>query len=213
MTEKTSEKHSGAKSKSRNPIRRLYDWVLHWAYTPYGIWALIIDSFAESSFFPVPPDALLIPLSLSRPKKAMWYATLCTAFSVLGGIFGYIIGLWFMDIVGMKLLQIYGATKQFEQIALLYNQYSGIAVAIAGFTPIPYKIFTIAAGACRINFTVFLIASILSRGARFFLVAGLMMIFGEKIKRLVDKYFNLLTIVFVVLLAGGFLIIKFIISK
>lgn len=201
------------KSVTRNPFKKLYHWVLHWAYTPYGIWALVLDAFAESSFFPVPPDALLIALSLSRPRKAFWYALLCSVASVLGGVLGYLIGLWFMDIIGMPILDAYGFVDKFEQVAQLYNKYSGIAVAIAGFTPIPYKVFTIAAGACKINFLIFLIASILSRGARFFLVAGLMALFGEKVKAYIDKYFNLLTLIFGLLVVLGFVVVKFIVAK
>ena len=194
---------------TRNPLKKLYYWVLHWAYTPYGVWTLILTAFSESSFFPVAPDTLLMPMSLSRPKKALWYATLSTIFSVLGGMFGYAIGLWLMDTVGVKILQFYGAMEEFEKISALYNKYSGIAVATAGLTPIPYKVFTIAAGACRINFGIFVLASALSRGARFFAEAILLAIFGEKIKELIEKYFNLLTILFVVLLVAGFVVVKF----
>lgn len=199
--------------KTRNLLKRLYYWVLHWAYTPYGVWALIFTAFSESSFFPIAPDVLLIPLSLSRPKKALWYATLCSAFSLLGGMLGYAIGLWFMDAIGTRLLELYGAVEQFQKISILYNRYSGIAVATAGFTPIPYKVFTIAAGACRINFAVFVIASAISRSARFFIVAILITIFGEKIKTFIDKYFNWVTLAFMILLIGGFLIVRFVVSK
>ncbi len=198
---------------TKNPLRKLYYWVLHWAYTPYGGLALILTAFSESSFFPIAPDVLLIPLSLSRPRRAMWYAVLCSVFSVLGGMLGYAIGLWLMDTIGVKLLEFYGAMEQFQKISSLYNQYSGLAVATAGFTPIPYKVFTIAAGACRINFAIFIVASALSRSARFFIVAGLMAIFGEKIKGLIEKYFNLFTIAFVILLLAGFLIVKYAVNR
>ena len=198
---------------TKNPVKKLYYWVLHWAFTPYGVWALILTAFSESSFFPIPPDILLIPLSFSRPKKALWYAFLSSTFSVLGGVLGYAIGLWLMDAIGIKLLELYGAMEQFDKISQLYHQYSGLAVATAGFTPIPYKIFTIAAGACRINFAVFIIASTLSRSARFFILAGLLALFGEKIKKFIDKYFNIFSIVFMILLIGGFFLIKFVIGK
>lgn len=207
------ESPEGDRQRTRNPLKRLYNWVLHWAHTPYGVWALVLTAFSESSFFPIPPDILLIPLSLSRPRKALWYAALSSVFSVLGGILGYAIGLWFMDAIGLRVLDIYGAMEHYENIRQLYNQYSGLAVAIAGFTPIPYKVFTIAAGACRINFAVFVIASALSRSARFFIVAGLIAIFGEKIKGFIDKYFNLLTLLFMTLLIVGFVIMKFAIGK
>ncbi len=194
---------------TKNPLKKLYYWVLHWAYTPYGVWALIFTAFSESSFFPIAPDTLLMPMSLSRPKRALWYATLASVFSVLGGMLGYAIGLWFMDTIGMKLLELYGAVGEFQRISDLFNRYSGVAIATAGFTPIPYKVFTIAAGACKINFAVFVIASALSRSARFFLEAGLLAIFGEKIKQLIEKYFNLLTVIFVILLVGGFVVVKY----
>ncbi len=197
--------------KSRNPLRKLYNWVLHWAYTPYGVWALIITAFAESSFFPIPPDILLLPMALSRRKKAFYYAFLTTIFSVLGGILGFAIGLWLMDAIGIKVLEFYGAMNEFAKISMLYKKYSAIAVATAGFTPIPYKVFTIAAGACKINFTVFILASIVSRGARYFIQATLMVIFGQPIKNFIDKYFNILSLAFFVLLIGGFVLIKYVI--
>ncbi len=189
-------------------VKRLYDWVLHWAETPYGVPALFILAFAESSFFPVPPDVLLIALALGISRKAFRFAFISTIGSVLGGIGGYLIGLQLMESLGIPILQAYGAMDKFEWIAETYRQYDAWAVGIAGFTPIPYKVFTIAAGAAEINFVVFVVASFLSRGARFFIVAGLIYVFGPKIKALIDRYFNLLTVAFVVLLVGGFVLIK-----
>jgi len=194
----------------RNPLKSLYDWVLHWADTKYGTLALVLVAFSESSFFPIPPDVLLIPLSLSKPKKAFYYAGLTTLFSVLGAIGGYLIGLWLMDTVGYPILQFYSATDKFGMVALYYNKYNALAVGIAGFTPIPYKVFTIAAGACRINFPIFLIASIVSRGARFFIVATLLHFFGAKAKIFIDKHFNLLSLIFAILLIAGFVVIRYI---
>ena len=189
-------------------LRRLYSWVLHWAETPYGSWALFVLAFCESSFFPVPPDVLLIALAVSIPKKSFKYALICTAGSLIGGCLGYLIGWQFMISVGEKIIQFYGLTHKMQYIKDLYMQYDAWAIGIAGFTPIPYKVFTISAGAFDINFTVFIIASAISRAARFFLVAWLIYLFGPKIKTFIDKYFNILAITFVVLLAAGFVIIK-----
>ncbi|HOP86393.1 MAG TPA: YqaA family protein [Syntrophorhabdaceae bacterium] len=198
-----------ALATKQNLIRRMYDWILHWAKTPYGTPALFILAFTESSFFPIPPDVLLIALCLSIPTRSFYYALICSIGSVLGGAFGYLIGLTFMDTIGMKILSIYGFQGQYQYVQQLYMKYDAWAVGIAGFTPIPYKVFTISAGAFKISFNVFMIASIISRSLRFFLVAGLIYIFGNPIKIFIDKYFNLLTIIFTLLLIGGFVIIKY----
>ncbi len=190
-------------------LRKLYDWVLGWAYTPYASPALLFLAFSESSFFPVPPDVLLIPLGLSKPKKAFYYATLSSLGSVIGGAFGYLIGLFLMNSVGFPILKAYGLMDKYNYVSALYNQYNALAVGIAGFTPIPYKLFTIAAGACKINFIIFLIASAASRSARFFLVSALVYFFGERARVFIDKYFNWLAIAFGILLVGGFIAVKF----
>ncbi|HOJ42935.1 MAG TPA: YqaA family protein [Syntrophorhabdaceae bacterium] len=193
----------------QNFIRKMYDWILHWAETPYGTSALFILAFTESSFFPIPPDVLLIALCLSKPKRSFYYALICSIGSVLGGASGYLIGLAFMDTIGMKILSFYGFHEQYQYVQQLYMKYDAIAVGIAGFTPIPYKVFTISAGAFKISFSVFLIASIISRSLRFFLVSALIYIFGNPIKTFIDRYFNLLTIIFTILLIGGFVLIKY----
>ena len=190
-------------------LRRLYDWVLRWAETPYGTWALFFLAFCESSFFPIPPDVLLIALSLALPRKALKYALVCSAGSLLGGCFGYFIGWQFMATVGDPIIRFYGLTEKFEYIRALYSRYDAWAVGIAGLTPIPYKVFTITAGAFRINFIVFLIASAVSRSARFFAVAGLIYLFGPKIQPFIDRYFNALAIAFVILLILGFVLIRY----
>ena len=190
-------------------LRRLYDWVQHFAETPYGLWALFLLAFAESSFFPVPPDILLIALAVSIPSKAFRYALICSVGSVLGGIFGYVIGYQFMEFIGFGILNFYGLTDKYESVAELYNRYNAWAVGIAGFTPIPYKVFTISAGAFKINFGVFLLASIVSRSARFFIVAGLIYVFGAQIRAFIEKYFNILAVIFVLLLVAGFILIRF----
>lgn len=190
-------------------LKRLYDWVLHWAHTPYGMPALFILAFAESSFFPIPPDVLLIALGLSIPKKAFKYALVCTAGSVLGGAFGYFLGWQFWEIAKSILFNYIDAAG-FESVRNYFIEYEAWAVSIAGFTPVPYKVFTIAAGFFRADFIVFLIASLLSRGARFFLVSALIYKFGPPIHAFIDKYFNILTLVFMFLLISGFLLIRYV---
>lgn len=191
-------------------LRRLYDWVLGWAETPYAVPALFFLAFSESSFFPVPPDVLLIALAISIPRKSLYYALICSLGSILGGILGYLIGYKFMEVVGDRIIHLYGFTDQWNYVGGLYNRYAGWAVGIAGFTPIPYKVFTIAGGAFKIDFVTFLIASAASRSARFFLVGALIYYFGPTIKRFIDKYFDMLAITFVVLLVGGFIVIKYV---
>jgi membrane protein YqaA with SNARE-associated domain len=190
-------------------LRKLYDWVLHWAETPYGSWALFLLAFAESSFFPVPPDVLLIALAISIPAKAFRYALICSLGSLLGGVAGYMIGYQFMDLVGFSIVDFYGFAEQYQAVGNLYNRYNAWAVGIAGFTPIPYKVFTISAGAFKINFVIFLIASAISRSARFFLVGWLIYKFGPGIRLFIDRYFNVLAFVFVALLIGGFILVKY----
>lgn len=189
-------------------LRGLYDWVLHWAATPYGTWALFLLALSESSFFPIPPDVLLIALAVAIPEKSFKYALICSVGSVLGGCLGYLIGWQFMTSIGERIISFYGLNQKVAYIAELYSAYDAWAIGIAGFTPIPYKVFTISAGAFKINFWVFLLASIVSRSARFFLVGGLIYIFGSQIKSFIDRYFDLLAIAFTVLLVAGFIVIK-----
>ncbi len=195
-------------AKKSHIIRRLYDWVLNWANSPHGTTALFMLAFIESSVFIVPPDVLLIALSVSKQKKAFKYALVCSAGSVLGGALGYFIGYAFFNIIGVKILEFYHAVDKFQQVQLIFNDYGAWGVAVAGFTPIPYKVFTIAAGVFKLNFAAFIIASLLSRSARFFLVAGLIYKFGAPIKVFIDKYFNILCVVFIILLILGFYAIK-----
>lgn len=190
-------------------LRRIYNWVLHWSETPYGAWALFLLAFCESSFFPIPPDILLIALAIAVPKKSISYATVCSAGSVLGGCFGYLIGWRFMEAVGYNIISFYDFSDKFNYIKELYQSYDAWAVAVAGFTPIPYKVFTISAGAFRINFPVFFLASLASRSARFFLIGGLIYRFGPGIQSFIEKYFNLLAVAFTVLLIAGFVAIKY----
>ena len=191
-------------------LRRLYDWVLHWAETPYGTWALFVLAFCESSFFPIPPDILLIALAVTVPKKSFRYALICSVGSVIGGCFGYLIGWKFMATIGNKIILFYDFSDKFNYIGELYKAYDAWAVGVAGFTPIPYKAFTISAGAFGINFPVFILASLVSRSARFFLIGGLIYRFGPRIQSFIEKYFNMLAIAFTVLLIAGFVAIKYI---
>lgn len=191
-------------------IRKLYDWVLSWTESKHSNWALFLLAFAESSFFPVPPDVLLIALAIGKPKKSFFYAFICTAGSVLGGIAGYYIGYFVWGLVqNFFFSYIPGFTHEvFDLVVNYYNQNAFFYVLIAAFTPIPYKVFTIAGGVCRISLWTLIIASALGRAGRFFIVAGMIWKFGEAVKKYIDKYFNLLTILFTILLIGGFLVLK-----
>jgi membrane protein YqaA with SNARE-associated domain len=189
-------------------VRWLYDWVLHWAYTPYAVPALALLAFAESSFFPVPPDVLLIALCLGAPQRAFYFAAVCTAFSVIGGIGGYLIGWLVWEQVNEFFFSYVFSRQLFDRVSEMYNQHAFWSVFTAGFTPIPYKVFTIAGGVFQIDFKEFLLASALGRAGRFFLVGTLIRVFGPPIKSFIDRYFNLLSIVFVVLLIGGFLVVR-----
>jgi len=193
--------------------RRLYDWVLHWAHTPYGNWALALLAFAESSFFPVPPDVLLAPLTLGHRARWWRFALTCSIASVLGGMAGYAIGVFLWDVIGQwafaHLAWLGMTPENFEKFQRWYDQYDFWIVGACGFTPLPYKVCTISAGVARINFVGFVIASALSRSARFFLVAGAFWWFGPRIKPFIDRYFNWLCLAFVVLLVAGFAALKY----
>jgi len=202
--------------------RRVYDWTLGWAYRPSAAVALFVLSLAESSFFPVPPDVLLMPLVLGNRRKWLRYATLCSLASVLGAIIGFLIG-WLAWEAGVKELffrYVPGFTQEvFDDVSALYDEHNFWIVFTAGFTPIPFKVITITAGVFGTGpkvanphafFAVFLVAAVVSRSARFFLVAGLMRLFGARITPFIDKYFNWLALLFTALLVGGFLIIKYV---
>ena len=192
-------------------FRRLYDWVLHWANTPYGAPALFLLAVTESSVFPVPPDVLLIALSISLPHRAWYYATICSLGSVIGGVIGYLLGWGFWSLLAeFFFTYVPGFTPQlFARVQALYAEHDFWVVFAAGFTPIPYKVITIAAGVFLINFPVFVLASLIGRSARFFLVAGLIRRYGPGIRSFVDRYFNLLSLLFLLLLIGGFLVLKY----
>jgi membrane protein YqaA with SNARE-associated domain len=198
------------KGAHRGWIRRTYDWVLGWAESPYGSAALFVLAFIEASFFFVPPDVLLIALCVGRPRRSLFFAGLSTVGSVLGGIFGYVIGYQLFELIGQPIIEFYNAGDAFRRVGELYSANLVLALGTAGFTPIPYKVFTIAAGAFAVPFVPFVIISAVSRGARFFIVAGLIRVWGPQIRDFIDRYFNLLTVLFVVALGLGFLVLKFV---
>lgn len=189
-------------------LRRLYDRCLEWMQKPGGERVLFWVAVAESSVFPIPPDLFLMALGIAAPTRVFRYALICTVGSVLGGMIGYGLGFFFMEAVGHQILAWYGLADHYAAAQGLYRQYDAWAVAAAGFTPLPYKLFTLTAGAFEISFPTFCLASLLSRAARFFLVAAFIYKFGAPIRAFIERYFNLLTIVFLVLLVGGYLLIK-----
>lgn len=207
----TVSDHNQLPSFWRHPLKRLYGWVLSWAESRWSGWALFGLAFCESSFFPVPPDVLLIALGISIPKKAFRYALICTVGSLLGAGLGYLLGWAFYETIGIYIVDFYHLENSFAKVSMWYNQNALLALIIAGFTPIPYKIFTIAAGLCRISIPLFILGSIIGRAGRFFLVGLLIYWFGAPIKKFIDRYLNLLTILFVLLIILGFIIIKWVI--
>lgn len=193
----------------RGWVRRVYDWVLGWAESPYGAVALFVLAFVEASVFFVPPDVLLIALCVGRPRRSLYFATLCTVGSVLGGISGYVIGYQLYELIGRPIIEFYNATEAFQRVGDLYRANLVVALGTAGFTPIPYKVFTIAAGAFSVPFAPFVVISAVSRGARFFLVAGLIRLWGPQIRGFIERYFNLLTVLFLIALILGFVLLKY----
>ena len=202
-----------------NWLRRLYDWVLSWASSPYAVPVLFTVSFVESSFFPIPADPLLIALILGLRKRAFYYAFICTAGSVFGGIFGYFVGsfLWwtetmeFSSIATFFFTYVPGFTEQlFYNIQAQYESYNFVVIFTAAFTPIPYKVFSISAGAFDINFFTFVVASILGRGLRFYGITVVLWYFGRPVKKIIDKYFDLLAILLLLISIISYIIIVYI---
>ncbi len=195
-------------TRSATLFKRLNDWTLHWAKTPYGTFSLFAIAVAEASFFPIPPDVLLIALALAIPSKAFWYVLICSVGSVLGGCIGYIIGYELFEHVGKPIIDFYDLWKEFDYVSTRFHENAFAAIAIAGFTPIPYKLFTIAAGVCKIDFFTMIVASALSRSSRFLAEGALIYFFGERVKIFIEKYFNVLSIIFIVLLILGYIFLK-----
>ncbi|HSJ58190.1 MAG TPA: YqaA family protein [Anaerolineae bacterium] len=185
-------------------LRALVDWTTGWAASPYGAVALFVIAFAESSFFPVPPDVLLIPLALARISSALLFSAIATAGSAAGGILGYLIG----DKGGRPLLQRFFKPAKVALVQNYYRRYDVWAVGLAAFTPIPYKLFSISAGAFGLDLKRFIVASIVGRGGRFFIVGLVILIFGEPVKAFLDEYFDLVVVAFALLLIGGFYVVN-----
>lgn len=193
-----------------NFIRKLYDWTLQKSRHPKASWFLAFISFIESSFFPIPPDIILIPMIIANKLRAWTYAFICTISSVIGGVGGYIIGYFFYNSIGIVIIQYYGLDNQFNSFESYYNDLGIWIVLGAGFTPFPFKFITIASGLFGLNFYLFVFVAFLARGLRFYLLAYLLKLFGDWISNFIDKYFNLLSILFFILLFGSFILIKFI---
>ncbi len=191
-------------------IRKLYDWVMDLAAHRNAPWALFAVAFIESSFFPIPPHVMLIPMILAHRNKAWQFAFICTVGSVLGGVAGYAIGMSVLyDLIMKPLFELYGYSDKFAAFADGYKQWGGWIVFGAGVTPFPYKVITIASGIVGMNILVFLFASIVSRGLAFFAIAALLYFFGQPIRDFIERRLGLVSIVFTVLLFGGFLAVKF----
>jgi membrane protein YqaA with SNARE-associated domain len=192
-------------------LRRLYDWTMALAAGRHAEKALVGVSFAESSFFPIPPDLLLIPMVLAERSKALRYAFVCTVASVVGGIAGYLIGAFLFEQLARPILDLYGYGARFEEFAGWYNEWGAWIVFTAGLTPFPYKVVTIASGATHLDVLVFTLASIASRGLRFFVVAGLLYWIGPPIRAFIEKRLGLVFTAFVVILIGGFVVARYLV--
>ena len=194
----------------REPHRALYDWTMNLAASRGATPAMATVSFAESSFFPIPPDVLLIPIAVARPAQWVRWAAVCTVASVAGAFLGYAIGALLFEAVAQPILQFYGRTDGFARLQAWYAEWGGWAVFAAALTPFPYKVITIFSGAVGMNLAAFAVVSLIGRAARFFLVAWLCARFGPPVRVFIERYLGLLTILFVVLLAGGFYALRFI---
>ena len=190
-----------------NLLKSLYNWTLKKAAHKYSSWILSIVSFSESSFFPIPPDVLLIPMIIAKRTKAWTYAFICTLSSVLGGVAGYAIGFFLFNSIGILIVEFYHLTNSFNTFENYYKEYGILIVLGAGFTPFPFKFITIASGVFSLNIFLFILTAFVARGLRFYLLACLLFIFGEKIKILIDKYFNISAVLFFILLLGSFMLL------
>lgn len=187
-------------------LRRLYDWCIASADKPYAIWLLGIVSFAESSFFPVPPDVMLIPMSLARPQKAWFYALVCTVTSVVGGVLGYAIGALLYDSVGGWIIQLYGYGEKVEQFRAAYAEYGAWIILLKGFTPIPYKLVTITSGFAAYSLPLFILFSVITRGARFYLLAFLLNRYGPSARAIIEERLGFWVTIGALGLIGGFIV-------
>jgi membrane protein YqaA with SNARE-associated domain len=190
-------------------LRRMYDWCVAAAYRPAAKWIMGSVSFAESSFFPIPPDAMLIPMALARPEKAYSYAFLCTWTSVAGGMLGYAIGALLYDSVGQWVISAYGLGSEADAFKEYYAKWGALIILLKGLTPIPYKLVTIASGLAQFNLGAFILASIVTRGARFFLVAALLRLFGTPVRDFIEKRLTLVTTSFAGAIVLGFVALHY----
>jgi membrane protein YqaA with SNARE-associated domain len=200
---------AGRHFQETHMIRGLYDWTISLAEHRYALVALAIVSFLESSVFPIPPDILMIPMIIAAPRRAFLIATVCLVSSVLGGLLGYYIGYGLFESVGRPVLEFYGKDAYFDDFATRYNEYGAWAVLIAGVTPFPYKVITIMSGVTQLNLGVFMVASVIARGLRFFIVAALLWKFGAPIREFIERRLGLMFTIFVLLLVGGFFLVKY----
>ncbi|MDP2621964.1 MAG: YqaA family protein [Hyphomicrobiales bacterium] len=191
-------------------LRRLYDRVLELAAHRHAVWALILVSFVESSVFPIPPDVMLIPMTLAERRRAFVFAGLATVASVVGGALGYFIGWGLYEAVGQPILSFYGYGDRFAAFADRYNAFGAWIVLFAGITPFPYKVITIASGVTGLSFPVFMVASIIARGLRFYLVCGLLYWLGPEIRSFIERRLGLLVTLFFIALFGGFLLVRYV---
>jgi len=192
----------------RRLLRRAYDWTIQWADTPQGLLALFLIALAESSFFPIPPDVLLIAIVTARPARWLQAASICAAGSFVGAAIGYLIGSTVMSTIGDPIISLYGAQHHWDRFVSLADTWGSWFLAAAAFTPIPFKVATIASGAIGMPFVSFLIISLVGRAGRFFLVATLLWLFGERIRQLLEEHFDVASLLFFGLLAGGFAVLR-----
>ncbi len=190
-------------------LQRTYDWTMHQSTRPHAVWILAAIAFIESSVFPIPPDVLLIPMVLAVRASAWRFAAVCTIASVLGGMAGYAIGFFLFEAVGRPMLDLYGYGAKFADFQGRYNEWGAWIVFIAGVTPFPYKVITIASGVTQLDLTTFTFASVLARGLRFFIVAGLLFWLGQPVRVFIEKRLGLMFALFVALLLGGFVVARY----
>ncbi|MBM3609343.1 MAG: DedA family protein [Alphaproteobacteria bacterium] len=187
-------------------LKRLYHWMLDRAASKKAVPSLAAVSFAESSFFPIPPDVMLIPMCLARPERAFYYAFICTLASVAGGVAGYAIGYLLYETVGQWIIGLYGYAGKMDQLRAFYDKWGWASVLIGGLTPVPFKLITILSGLLEYNLLLFVIFAVIARGARFFALAAVLYFWGDPIKAFIDRYFAALTVLFAVMLIGGFVV-------
>ena len=190
-------------------IKGLYNWTMGLAESRYALWALAVVAFVESSFFPIPPDVLMIPMIIARPSRAFLIAGIATVASVLGGLFGYYIGYALFEVIGQPIFDFYGKANSVAEFSTRYNEYGAWAVLIAGVTPFPFKVITIMSGVTQLSLPVFIVSAIIARALRFFLVATLLWKFGEPIREFIEKRLGLMFTLFCVILIGGFALVRY----